>query len=362
MSTTSSIRNRPAGAGQPGDIGTSTAPFSVSGSCVLSEDYFLTDQVIMNPGDVVRPFARADGTVEALVLSGGALSHLSRSASKTSGWAYTPLSVPSSPPPVTSKIVDVAVGTAPDGTVWALVLSTVTLGNASTAEYSWATLGSSGTWEYLPGGSLGPGLGQVQSGVDPHGNVYFYAFFTAHGSGQASALGSFAWWQPQSSLEATVNASLEGLDVVDARLLWNPGYSASSLGGGVLTLTSQQTLEWHPQTSATGFDWLPNWTDVASALLWTSWSANPVDTDPSYVAQGTDGTVYYTDVQSFRAPLAVFPSIGSDQVAVWFKDDLFAFAMLTGETLNVLAQYGDPAINDNQFTLPTRQAVRKRRA
>ena len=159
-------------------------------------------------------------------------------------------------------------------------------------------------------------------------------------------------WQPQSSLEATVNASLEGLDVVDARLLWNPGYSASSLGGGVLTLTSQQTLEWHPQTSATGFDRLPNWTDVASALLWTSWSANPVDTDPSYVAQGTDGTVYYTDVQSFRAPLAVFPSIGADQVAVWFKDDLFAFAMLTGETLNVLAQYGDPAINDNQFTLP----------
>jgi hypothetical protein len=352
MSTTSSTRNRPAGAGQPGDIGTSTAPFSVSGSCVLSEDYFLTDQVIMNPGDVVRPFARADGTVEALLLSGGALSHLSRSASKTSGWAYTPLSVPSSPPPVTSKIVDVAVGTVPDGTVWALVLSTVTLGNASTAGYSWATLGSSGTWEYLPGGSLGPGLGQVQSGVDPHGNVYFYAFYAAHGSGQASAQGSFALWQPQSSLEATVNASLEGLDVVDARLLWNPGYSASSLGGGVLTLTSQQTLEWHPQTSATGFDWLPNWTDVASALLWTSWSANPVDTDPSYVAQGTDGTVYYTDVQSFRASLAVFPSIGSDQVAVWFKDDLFAFAMLTGETLNVLAQYGDPSINDNQFTLP----------
>jgi hypothetical protein len=62
MSTTSSIRNRPAGAGQPGDIGTSTAPFSVSGSCVLSEDYFLTDQVIMNPGDVVRPWPKPSWT------------------------------------------------------------------------------------------------------------------------------------------------------------------------------------------------------------------------------------------------------------------------------------------------------------
>ena len=47
-----------------------TAPFSVPGSCVLSEDYFLTDQVIMNSADVVRPFVRADGTVEALLLSG----------------------------------------------------------------------------------------------------------------------------------------------------------------------------------------------------------------------------------------------------------------------------------------------------
>ena len=68
-----------------------TPPFSVQGSCVLSEDYFLTDQVIMNPGDMVRPFVHADGTVEALVLSGGAVSYLGRSATATSGWTCTTL-------------------------------------------------------------------------------------------------------------------------------------------------------------------------------------------------------------------------------------------------------------------------------
>ena len=47
-----------------------TPPFSVQGSCVLSEDYFLTEQVIMNADDLIRPFVRADGTVEALLLSG----------------------------------------------------------------------------------------------------------------------------------------------------------------------------------------------------------------------------------------------------------------------------------------------------
>ena len=64
-------------------------PFSVQGSCVLSEDYFLTDQVIMNSADTVRPFVRADGTVEALLLSDGVVSHLSRSGTATSGWTCT---------------------------------------------------------------------------------------------------------------------------------------------------------------------------------------------------------------------------------------------------------------------------------
>ena len=101
-----------------------TPPFSVQGSCVLSEDYFLTDQVIMNSADKVRPFVRADGTVEALVLSDAAVSHLSRSATATSGWTCTAVpgsarcfrrrKSPTSPWPPTS-----------DGTVWALVLRTV---------------------------------------------------------------------------------------------------------------------------------------------------------------------------------------------------------------------------------------------
>jgi hypothetical protein len=68
----------------------------VQSRCVLSEDYFLTDQVIMNPGDMVRPFVRADGTIEALLLSGGVVSHLSRSATAASGWAAT------EPPPHSS--------------------------------------------------------------------------------------------------------------------------------------------------------------------------------------------------------------------------------------------------------------------
>lgn len=342
MSTRSPATNRPAAGGLPGDVTKFTAPFSVSGSCVLSEDYFLTDLVVMNSGDVVRPFARADGTVEALVLSGGAVSHLSRSAADTSGWNITPLV-----PPAGGPVFDVAVNTGPDGTVWALVLNALDDMDA----FSWAVLGSSGVWEYPGELPIAKGVDQLRSGLDPDGNVYFYTFFTS----STAALhpnGSFALWQPHSSWIPTYNTSLVDLDIADAWLLWNPGYSASSRGGGVLTLTSQQAVEWHAQISATGFDRLANFSDTAAALLWASWSADPTSTDPSYVVQGSDGGVTYTDVQSPPVRLAEFPSVGADQVAVWFKDDLFSFAMLTAGTLNVLAQYGNPAMNDTQFTQP----------
>ena len=320
------------------------APFSAAGSCVLSEDYFLTSQVIMRTGDVVRPFARADGTVEALVLSGGAVLHLSRSAADTSGWKITALD-----PPTGGPVVDLAVNSGPDGTVWALML--LNLGHDSDAFY-WAVLGSSGDWDYPGELSIAMGLDQLRSGLDPDGNVYFYAFFTSSAS-PLHPNGSFALWQPHSSWLPKWNVSLVGLDIVDARLLWNPGFSASDSAGGVLTLTSTPTIEWHPQTSSADFDPLPNWNDGdASALLWASWSANPLDTDPSYVAQGSNGTVYYTDVQSFPVALTVLPSVGEDKVTTWFNDDLVSFAMLVEGTVNILAQYGDPGINDDQFTVP----------
>ena len=63
-----------------------TPPFSVQGSCVLSEDYFLTGQVIIGDNDLIRPFVRPDGTVEALVVQDGNLAYLHRDPAATSGW------------------------------------------------------------------------------------------------------------------------------------------------------------------------------------------------------------------------------------------------------------------------------------
>jgi len=93
-----------------------TPPFSVQGSCVLSEDYFLTGQVIIGEDDLIRPFLRADGTVEAVVLSGGNLSWLRRDPGTTSGWSYVPLTTDPNMV-IPGEVSDVAVGTDSAGNV-----------------------------------------------------------------------------------------------------------------------------------------------------------------------------------------------------------------------------------------------------
>ena len=322
-----------------------TAPFSVQSSCVLSEDYFLTDQVIMNSADVVRPFVRADGTVEALLLSGGVVSHLSRSASAPSGWTCTVLSG-SGKYPLTNA-ADVAVATASDGTVWALVLKTVKTAGIDVTEYVLATLGSTGTWEYVWEYPMASGLGRLQSGLDPNGNVYFYAFYTSSTDPEQAPNGSFAVWQPSVNSNVTMNYSLAGVDMVDARLFW--AISSENVGQCVLSLTSQNVAEWHPMISGTTFDPNPanQVTDVA-ALLWTGWVTYPTlpGTYAGYAYQVQSGDIFFSTPESDTLGDADIGSAGSalgqDKVAVWQDGGLFGFAMLLGDTVTVISEYGNP--------------------
>ena len=320
-----------------------TAPFSVQSSCVLSEDYFLTNQVIMNSADKVRPFVRADGTVEALLLSDAAVSHLSRSATATSGWTCT--AVPGSTRYPLMDVADIAVATGSDGTVWALALRTVKVGGENVTMYVLATLDSSGTWAYLYEGSMAFGLGQLRSGLDTNGNVYFYAFYVSSMNTLLAPNGSFALWQPHSTYSVTNNASLAGLDMVDARLFSDPLEHESS----VLCLTSQYVAEWHPQTGASTFDPNPTGqiTDVA-ALLWTGWVTYPTlpGTYPGYAYQVQSGDIFFSTPESDTLGDADIGSAGSalgqDQVAVWQDGGLFGFAMLLGDTVTVISEFGNP--------------------
>ncbi|MET1006866.1 MAG: hypothetical protein ABWX96_15055, partial [Propionibacteriaceae bacterium] len=65
-------------------------PLQVVASSQLSEDHFLTSDVMIGPNDNVMPFYNPySKTVEAVVFSGGTPNHLYRDPSQPTGWSYT---------------------------------------------------------------------------------------------------------------------------------------------------------------------------------------------------------------------------------------------------------------------------------
>lgn len=325
-----------------------TPPFSVQGSSVLSEDYFLTGSVIMNADDIVRPFVRADGSVEALLLAGGVVSHLSRSGTATSGWTCTPLPAPTEVPQ--AQPVDVVTATAADGTVWALMLRIFKGEQLELMIGSLLKLGSSGTWEWVEDSPLAHGgLGRLQSGFDSGGNVYFYVFYLTSLTGQAPN-GTFALWQPQAGgLSAATNSSLAGVDMVDARVIWD-----ATGQGAVVCLTSQNVMEWHSGGGTSSPDTFDptgiNQVEDVSALLWTGW-VNYRDPDYpgntfgyAYQMQSGDIMFSWPGVAIGDRDLGTFTSqVGQDKVAVWQDGTgLFGFAFLVGGTVEVISEYGNP--------------------
>jgi len=349
-----------------GPGGLYTAPFTVTESSVLSQDYFLTDLVLVDPAtDRILPFSRADGSVEALVLQQGSVSHLARDASTTTGWTYTVLTPTVDNFASYTTVLDAGVATGPDGTVYALLLmQQPNTPHGGQALALWAVLApAADTWECLVAQYnstvlAASSLGQVRSGVDSDGGVYLYAFYTA----TTADNGTFLLWRPQWTWECSAVNALNGitlgeLTVDDAWLVYNTGNTGSTAGGGVMVKWSgtgvNTGINWFPQTSATTFSRSQTFSWLTQELLWADWSADPSAPLPAFLVLGNVQTgLYYFNDLNRGVPLAKDMSVTPDQVAVWYTEELVSFAVLNAGTLNVVVQYGDAAAEKVTFTPP----------
>ena len=167
-------RQQPRAAGQPG-------PCYLQASCELSEDYFLTDDVLLTPTDTVIPFTSASGAAEAFVLSRGTPSHLHRRATAPGGWVYT---VCAQPP--NQICLAAAVSTDDDGTVTLAIiaeqsrsLETGLLFYEVGASGAWSPVGS--RWWNGTQASVGVPL-SVRGGQTPSGTTYFSTVIRNAGS------------------------------------------------------------------------------------------------------------------------------------------------------------------------------------
>jgi len=314
-------------------------PFQVQASCELSEDYFLSDQVILSAGDEVLPFTRPDGVVEAIVFSSGQLAHLHRDPSQVSGWSYLVISG------VGSGVTGVAVNTDPTGRVTLMYYQRT---SSTSIAATWLTVDSFANWSFYQTANpvVGPMNPTLSCGMTPEGSSYFYlndsngkfAVFAADPSG--------VWGAP------TTITGLVGNDTAQATLLWDPSQSSQGVATGwALTVSSDNVLSVFSQTGFASFD--PDGTtqgDVA-ALVWAGPPTIAGDLNPNAVYQDTGGVLYYTVAgQPYPLNATYGETLETNQTAVWLNGGLYSFAFLADGVVSVIAEYGDPQIP--QFTDP----------
>jgi hypothetical protein len=325
------------------------APYSVTTSSALSQDYFDTAAVLMDsPNDLVAPFT-LNGQVSALVLSSsnGALSLLQPEASQPSGWALSAVPDPDGDPTNPTPLQGVqSVAVANWGhQVWALlILSPDPQVPASTPTWEWyvnAQDGSGWNATILDDLYLDGGVGPAQSGFDPNGDPYFYAF---------NDDGSFYLWAPAvtDSYDYTLITDLQGQTFTAPQLIWDPE-DAPATGAGVWVVGSDGDDVFFTQTGMYSFQ-LQNDVSIGGQLLWTGWAVQSATPTSAVVFQDTSGHLFYQSQGSDPQNLATFSTLTQQQVVPWLTSDgVASFGVLAPDTtqtpsptlLSILSGSGD---------------------
>jgi hypothetical protein len=341
-------------------------PYYVQASCELSEDYFLTEDVLIGADDKVMPFVNSQNSmVEAVVLthdSNGqpSLAHLHRDPAVTSGWTFTTIDTPF------GGITDAAVSSSsthnamimavgpknPNGLLPACQLSLLDDG-------SW-TCGSNG-WVPALAGPLGVGAtaagdlywyGWTQQANSKTHN-WDYTFWRWNGMGARAGVGggvvvmvlSFALSSETSPvaaqlmLDATVGGSTASCAVVMLNDINSPKY-------GGYYINAYRLTDGEPDPTQVGTS-----NRGAASLLWSYVGAANTSGVPAQLWQNTNGDISFIDETGAQFSIYDGGSVGDGQVAAWQLDDLYTFTILDrqSQVASVMTQIGNPVTG---FTLP----------
>jgi hypothetical protein len=346
--------------------------FSVRASCDLTEDYFLTSEIVLNVanGDRVLPFVNPlnGNAVEAIVFvqgvngGPGTVSHLARNSAVASGWTYTQIGLSGTVP----WPMDVAV--AADGSaVYIMVLAEPNTGDgpAWLSKLDSATSWNSGyvaSYDDLgfkdlpisPPATFGP----LKGGVDQAaGNAYFYASVavpaTTYLIGWVAGDG---WESGNFNYQLLQALSIPSdMSIVDYIVLFDTTASAKPVGYS-LVLDSGTYLTGYRQLPYTSQD-TPQFTDssqitdlaatAVTELIW-AWATPGSNTGlPGYAYQQEEdevdgiapGTVF-CDESGHKQTLSDQATLGKDAVAIWLDSGLYTVNLLDpSDTLSTTAQY-----------------------
>jgi hypothetical protein len=355
---------------------TQPTPYSLQASCELSEDHFLTSDLIIGTGDEVIPFLNPyTKMVEAIVFTqanGGSVYHLQRDPSATSGWLPYGLALSGN----VANPTDVAV--AGNGSaVYLLVFGTPDNYSGGPA---WLTqLDSAAVWDegynatYDELGFLDldidpSTIGSFKGGIDQHGNCYFYASGTDPSTQTTSVVGwlpGSGWASGEVSWQLLQTLDSSSVTISDYTMLYDASNSQSPVGYSLILTTDQYLnvyAEVYSSDQATPQFGVDPLTDTGSsnvtALLW-AWITDTSSGVPGYAYQTANETYFVAGDGSAYQSVFDQPAAAANSVAVWTSGSYVVNLLDSNGALNTILQNPDhswqapiPTVPGHSTTVP----------
>ena len=316
-------------------------PYYMQASCELSQDWFLTSDVVIGPNDRVVPFVnpKNNSAVEAMVYAGGTLCHLRRDASATSGWAYETVDLQG----VLSDVTDFAVA-ANATNVYLLAFGDPGDPNDNpNGDPAWlTTLNGPDTWDsgttisyydlqWTPTGPV-----SIKGGIDPSGVCYFYTSlvdgnttyllgWVAGGTGAGVSL----YYQQYLTLDTTSASVSDYIVLFDNNATAPTGYALVFESDGYLSVYPEVAYTSQTNDSFSSAPLTSAGTSGVTALLW-AWATPGSETGtPGYAVQQSTGTALVGENGNYNQ-LWDTNSVSQDQATVWLQDGLYTVSLLDG--------------------------------
>jgi hypothetical protein len=338
---------------------TQPTPYSLQASCELSEDHFLTSDLIIGADDEVIPFVNpytSPPMVEAIVFSAasGSVYHLQRDPSATAGWTPVVIDVLGQ-----QGINPTDVAVAGNGSaVYMLVFGDPDSPDNPYGGPAWLTqLNSATGWDEGYNASyddlgIDPStisMGPFKGGIAASGNCYFYAAATDSSTQTVSLIGWIAG-SPESGvgLSYQLLQTLEsGITVSDYIILFDDSGGENPVGYS-LVLTPDQFLNVYAEepyvsqlTPQFGTVPLVDWGDTGvTALLW-AWITDTSSGGPSYAYQTANETLFVAGDGSAQQSVFDQPALAANSVAVWTGDADVVNLLDANGALNTILQNPD---------------------
>jgi hypothetical protein len=320
-------------------------PYSMGATCELSEDRFLTDDVIIKDGDKIMPFSVVDPstsavTVEALVLSSGQLSHLCPDAAATSGWSYTVVKTPF------DYVSDAAViGGGFGGQLMVTGPRSLPAPPGATAAAAWLTRVGPGAWSVSGTGTVPEQIGPLSAGVSQEGPYWYGWVVSRHVTPTTDQFGLLLF-DPRNAGTQMLTMQLPAAweeTIENTVVLFDPDQVPDGTPTGfAVVLTSDGSISTYNQTGPASFSGqfasaLPT---TAGSLLWAYTTPGSTTGQPAILWQNENGIVGFqaeNGAWNFTGFTYGNPA-GDGQVAAWKLNGAYTFTFLNDGLAQVVSE------------------------